>query len=632
MSKQKYDTWLGDKKYRASKVNVPKSPFDEWNPPREMNTDPIPEQLILEKEKDSGFFLGVTGGRNSTKYVGIQQGVEGNICVIGGNGSGKSAGIVKQTLRTWSEAMCVTDIKGELSATYEKLYRHKLVKRPYIIFNPLKANSMGYDPFYILEQDSEADLINHIWAISIAIIPLSPEDNQPFWVETEQGIFAAALLYYFRLGLSFSETIIMIASSTLTILVQEIQTNGNEAEKIFLGEIKSMKPETLADLDRGLRNKIMNFATDPYINWAFRGKREGANCFTWNDLDEYNIFLCVPEDRIEQWSKAINLMYTQLIQHLERRPDKHSISGFNNVQTLLILDEFARFGKLEIMTNAISTLRSKCVNICLIIQSIAQLDKIYDVPDRRIIMDNCQFQAILRANDAETQKYCSELIGKHKHLMKSYGKSWSDDTDGYTYNTNTCESFEYKIQPHELSTLKDILLLSPDGFCRVKKDLLQDNDLNYILESDTKIIYPIAVYVLTEQKDLFQSDNMLTNIEATAVQVEEMENDKEELIKMPTLEERVKRTHEHTEELKKQQRIEKRANQQQQKKKDQRRNYIIGELVTKYFPELKQLEPGNATENSQRFKPLESILLALSMDKRLVEHLKETACDVSFQS
>ena len=52
--------------------------------------------------------------------------------------------------------------------------------------------------------------------------------------------------------------------------------------------------ETRACFDRGLRNKLMVFAADPYIGHAFRGQREGANCFTWDDLDDCNIFLRIP--------------------------------------------------------------------------------------------------------------------------------------------------------------------------------------------------------------------------------------------------------------------------------------------------------------------------------------------------
>lgn len=372
-------------------------------PPSERDADNVPEQMLLDIHSDSGFVFGVKSEFGLEKYVGMQQGAEGNILVIGGNGSGKSAGVAKPTLRMWQGTMCVTDIKGELSASYAELVEQGLVTRPFIVFDPLQPDGMGYDPFYWLLEDDENNLINNIWQITLAIIPTPHNDNQPFWVETEQGILAAALLYYFQHkdGMGFSQAIVSIMASTVAKLTKEILDSGNEKAKMFLGELADAKPEVLANFDRGLRNKLMLFATDPYISHAFRGTREGADCFSWNDLDEYNIFLRIPANRIEQWGGAINLMYTQLIRHLERRADKYTPEGANNIQTLLLMDEFARFGKFNMITQAMSTLRSNNVNFCLMIQSIAQLDKIYGELDRRIILDNCQYQAILRANDAK---------------------------------------------------------------------------------------------------------------------------------------------------------------------------------------------------------------------------------------
>lgn len=115
------------------------------------------------------------------------QGAEGNISIIGGNGSGKSAGIAKPTLKTWRGPICATDVKGELSDFYEELCRRKLVLRPYIKFDPMQADCPSYDPFWLLLHDREENLLNNIKEIAMAIAPVSPDDKQPFWAETEQG-------------------------------------------------------------------------------------------------------------------------------------------------------------------------------------------------------------------------------------------------------------------------------------------------------------------------------------------------------------------------------------------------------------------------------------------------------------
>lgn len=93
---------------------------------------------------------------------------------------------------------------------------------------------------------------------------------------------------------------------------------------------------------------------------------------------------------------------------------------------------------------------------------------------------------------------------------------------------------------------------------------------------------------------------------------------------MPTkLEERIEKSKAHTAKLERLRRAEIKKERDIQKRKDQRRNYIVGELVTKYFPELTNLEPGTKAENLVIFEPLEAFLSALSTNAQLVRQIKE---------
>lgn len=372
----------------------------------EINCIPTPKELDLNQHHGHGTTFGTFDGIP----IGIAQGEEGNGIVIGGPGSGKTQYFAKPALKNFNGAICVTDVKGELSEYYKKLYEIHIVKRPYLIFDPTQEDSVGYDPFFWLSQDDTNNLVGNLWEIIYALFPSPTSENEIFWTQSEQAMLFAGLLYYFKLDIHFSDAILLILDSNVIELCEEI-LNGDtplpedtrRILKFALGITAHNEISTNIAIDRGMRNKLMTFACDTQINHAFRKKGKGSNCFSWDDLDTYNIFIRVPENRIEEWSGAINLMYTQLIRYLERRPDKYSSSGAKNIQTLLLMDEFARFGKLLAITSAISTLRSKNVNICLIIQSLAQLDKIYGEYDRRIIFDCCSYQAILRINDADTQ-------------------------------------------------------------------------------------------------------------------------------------------------------------------------------------------------------------------------------------
>ena len=524
--RKKYNGWVNDYPF-SYLVKPPDICHNE-------NMDNILKQLQLSIGKDPGFFFGHKETCEPTYYIGLRQGEEGNILVVGGNGSGKSSGLAKPTLAAWHGAICVTDVKGELSDSYQKLYRLGKVKRPFIIFDPTKIDSTGYDPFYLLKQD-EDNLYNSICEIADALIPIPHDIKEPFWLESEQSILKAALSYGFHLGLSFRESIIKIMSSTATNLVMNIIKNGDDLSKMFIGETSNLKPETIASIDRELRNKLAVFVTDKFIFNAFR---EDSDCFSWDDLDEYNIFLRIPADKIDQWGNIINLMYTQLIRHLERRPEKYSPDGKNNVPILLLMDEFARFGKLNIITDAVSTLRSKNVNICLFIQSLAQLDKIYGVNDRRIILDNCQYKAILQANDADTQEYFSRLIGTHINKQQSKSEQFDDIMDTIGYSNQLSEIRERIIFPHELSTLNDILLLSPYGFCHIDKLQLYDIENNQLVSNGNTVYAANAETIPVSETSGTENDFLHQGITVRTIPAEEVLNDYGPLLQVRTFDPR----------------------------------------------------------------------------------------------
>ena len=570
----------------------------------------IPNGMRLNLKKgDSGIFFGNWKPKKPWRYVGLAQGEEGNIMVIGGNGSGKSAGIAKPTLLTWKGAMCVTDIKGELSHAYEDLFDQGVVTRPYIIFDPMQEDGPSYDPFYWLMQDGEINLIRNIRELAATIAPIPSDDKDPFWPRSAQAVLAAALLYYFQLGLSFSETICRITSITLSDLCNEI---GGSQIKMILGQIESVGGKALGGIDWELRNHLMVFAIDPHISHVFRGKREGAKIFSWDDLDNYNIFLRIPAEKVDQWGSAIALMYTQLIQYLERRPEKHSADGENYKETLLVMDEFARLGKMEMITSAMATLRSKKVNICLMIQSMAQLDKIYGSDDRRIIFDNCQYQVILRANDAETQKCISELIGTRIYSRNSVGVSFGPDSQLVGYSRSAGDMRDWIVFPHELSTLTDVLLLTPYGFCRVDKFLPGKEAWHRLsssvrrprlvpqVERHASIDDPIDLGIL-DTIAITEGTKMLTIEKRNANANKRV---KEKLLRQPAVQEN------------------ERVMQERDSKCFSR---AIGEMLLQFFPEACNLEEGFQKGEADWLRPLEGVISKLFDNQKLVEDMKRDA-------
>ena len=554
---------------------------------------PIPSNLLINRCSDTGGITFALPNNQTPLFfvhrVGIPQGAEGHIVIIGGSGSGKSSGIAAPTMESYKGPMVVTDIKGELSKIYSRLYAKGTATRPFIIFDPTDPEGPCYDPFVFLRNDDRRNLEANLEDIVKVILPDIPGSIDKYWRESAQSLLYSALRYYYCLGLSFIEAVIEISSTSTSELIKTLESKGDSDVLNGLRDFSCLKSEQQGSIGREMRNALRALANDDYIRHAFSARE---NRFTWGDLEEKVIFLSIPTDKIDAWGKMITLMYKQLFRYLERRPEKYSQEGRNCEQILLLMDEFPRFGRIEGMASAMATLRSKGVSICLMIQSLAQLDKLYGEKERQIILDNCSYKVILGANDPETQKALSDLAGTTPSLQ--WGASVNLDrklrVTGYSVQLHSSE--EPFIQPHELAFLKDVILLTPYGVYQVTK------------------IPPVRQYYLIG--DIY---GLVPTVSAN-----EAEHESKEVTIM-------------TKENIKKQADEKicaaeTTQRKSQQNADKRRNFLIGAMFTKYFPSVKSLTPGSAAQNDEEFAELEAFFYLLSLETELLEDMEIKAKDL----
>jgi type IV secretion system protein VirD4 len=406
----------------------------------------VPRDLLSSSPQ--GFIF----GQRAFRYVRKKEEQDGHILVIGGAGSGKSSCLAVPSLLSWRERVFAVDIKGEL-------YRYTRCKRHNVkALDPLSADAYGYDPYYLLR--NSRNLVQDSREIALAIISKSPDVKEPFWVQGAQNLLTGAILYFFTHGFSFIDTILILQGTPVKQLVKKIgDENGGQA-KFFISQFVDMDIKTLSGIYAELSNHIMVFATDPDIQNCLSREK----IITVMDIENgFDIFLLIPEDKLDQWKGLLSLVVNQFMKHFERRDERGAMP------VLFLLDEFPRLGKVEAV-NGLATLRSKKIIICIIAQSLAQLDVIYGRGNRQVIADNCGYKAILRATDAETQEYFSRLVGTMERVKKS--KSWHYGRDeALPESTSFSETSEEKrmIKPEKFATLKDIVLLTPDGCAVIKK-------------------------------------------------------------------------------------------------------------------------------------------------------------------
>lgn len=463
----------------------------------------FPAYMLHTEQQNANFFFGTRYNHSTQEmyFIGKPQDRDGHILVVGGAGSGKSSCIAIPTLGTWGGTFFAIDIKGELSKNWTLVKKTNYPVKVFDFSREKKSVTFRYDPFYLLREENQDDLVQNAREIAQAIIPIPPNVQEPFWSQAAQHVLTAVILYVCGLKEcdpdtgellqgTFNDAMALIQSKPIWKLIEEISKSRNEAAIMHINQFRGIEdPEDnkmLAGIGAELSNRVMAFATDNRIRAAFS---QDDGMMKWEDLEDHNIFMRIPEDKLGQWDGAITMMLTQLIRTLERRPDKYS-NERKLPPVLLLLDEFPRLGKIDVIQNAVSTLRSKGVTICLVVQSLAQLDKMYGKESRQIIVDNCQYKAILSLTDPENQRTISDMIGtinvrqnsindsSSRSLGKNSGSSQGEDltfSDGQSRGMSRSISAgmsvvrEPIVFPNELATLKDILLLTPEGFCRVNK-------------------------------------------------------------------------------------------------------------------------------------------------------------------
>ena len=408
---------------------------------------------------------GILFGKQYNKYVINPESMDGHVMVIGGPGTGKSACIAIPTLIHWRGAVFAIDIKGEL-------YAHTRQRRQNIkVFAPQDPkNRYGYDPYFFLKHSDNPAA--EARAIAQATIPLPPDIKDTFWIESAQTILTSAILHYQALGFSFIETLEKILDHRARILFEILADSPNIKAARCVRNYVGMDDKTIMSIFPHLSNAIEAIVNNDALAAALSQKE----VITPQDLENgQDVYIQIPEHLLSQWKTLTALIVNQFMTFFERRPedDRNNPQSGENRPILVMLDEFPRIGKVPKIIDGLATLRSKKITICLVAQSLAQLELIYGATARKVIADTCAFKAVLGATDAETQKYFSDLVGAYEKIRnqttQNYGSILGVPSGSSTQRST--EDGKPIIRPEELAALPDILLLYPlpQNFCKVQK-------------------------------------------------------------------------------------------------------------------------------------------------------------------
>ena len=434
----------------------------------------IPEHFRLRLDADSGVFFGLD--RDHGYYVGKSSTMDGHICVIGESGRGKTESIVKPTILTYQNGSTIVfDFKDNLHKHWISTAR-SLGKRSVVFWpdGPVGCRC-HYDPLEPMRRNNSANIVAATTDLAYALIPLPDGTKEPIWIETAQNYLIGVIIYYYFLDMNFPEIMMLILNTPVTEMIKNImQDDVEEATlaKIFINKLTDVDPKIVSNIGMEL-NRLAFFVADQNL-MDLLTPTENDDLLDWEaiskSVEPIDVFISVPESKLDYYKPILRLMANQLIRTLEQRPQRTFSSGTELPPILVLMDEFSRLGKFPAITSGLMTLRSAGVTFAIFIQSIASLDEIYGHTTARVILDNCSYKVILGASDVESQQYLSNLVGSVATPQGSISESYNMFTNQVIgYSRNIGVTLEPVIYPQEFSSMTDVVVVSPDGYFRIDK-------------------------------------------------------------------------------------------------------------------------------------------------------------------
>lgn len=440
---------------------IPETGLQKESTQKKIATYPKVPKKYLNKEPE-----GVILGTYKNQYVRIPTQEIYHYCVIGGSRSGKTSTVLLDTLlanfatKKNDFLTYAIDIKGELHI--KSSYSHS---PDIMVVNPTDQTTAGWDVYYRLRDNPSDDLIIEVMQEVASALIISTSKSDSFFVNNAQDMFVGMLLYFYQQGENFIDSVNKILESEIKSLIGEIikSSEPSDLHYKYLAKFDGKDAESVEDCMVELTTNLSVFGSKSDIKYCFRDNPIKASPFTFKE--NKSVFLAIPEHMLESYKAILRLCTVQTLKEMERRPDA-SGKEVKNKPMIILIDEFARLGRMEWIFNALATLASKKISVILAFQSLAQCEVIYSKEETRVLMDNCRVKVICEVSDPQSAKAVQDWCGKYREKKEtlSAGKN--------RHKTYTYEDKDI-VQPNDLITLVNqeevILIISGVGYLRPKK-------------------------------------------------------------------------------------------------------------------------------------------------------------------
>lgn len=368
--------------------------------------------------------------------------------------AGKGVGTVIPNLLLAERSVLVIDPKGEnAKIAGEARKRFGAVH----ILDPFGVTGMpasAYNPLGRLDAES-LDLGEDAASLAEALVMDPPgQQSEAHWNEEAKALLAGLIMFAVAHEEADRKTLATVREyltlppekfRALLELMQDSAAAGGliaRAANRFLGKSDREAASVMSSAQRHT-----HFLDSPRIVAA-----TARSDFQFSALrhDLTSIFLVLPPNRLDAYSRWLRLLVAQALQDIARDAEAAQAGAQRLKQpALFLLDEFAALGRLEAVERAMGLMAGYGLQLWPILQDMSQLKDLYGARANTFVANAGVLQTF-GVNDFETAKWLSQMIGR--------------ETTGYqteSHKPGDAPSTSYNVTARDLMTPDEIMQIPP---------------------------------------------------------------------------------------------------------------------------------------------------------------------------
>lgn len=349
-----------------------------------------------------------------------ETGLNNNVLVVGGSGSGKTMSIAEPfLLETFRRSIITTVTKRRIVNKYSPLLRSRGYDVWDLDFVHPERGNVAYDPLDYI--GSYPDITFVARSIVMANPKKEHSNADPYWDEAATSLLAALISYVLMTkdNANFDDVLQMLDNMSFEESSGQIRTNYDrkfefleekDASNFAVSNWKSFRklPIKTASCVFGTLNTTVDSVFSPDLRSMFRMEKK----VDFERLASKRTALFVTSSPVNPSLNCfINMFYghafKQLFEFGEEQPD-----GMLPIPVHLLADDFATGCPVPLFDQYISIFREKQISVTLLIQAESQLSSLYGSEAATTIINNSDTYVFMGSNDLATAQNISLRVNR----------------------------------------------------------------------------------------------------------------------------------------------------------------------------------------------------------------------------